>query len=205
MMRPRGLDLFCGAGGASMGYHRAGFEMTGVDNRPQKNYPFRFIQADALEYVAAHGHEYDAVFASPPCQAYANVTRWTGNQADHPDLVAPTRDALIATDLSWVIENVVGAPIRPDIVLCGSQFGLPIIRHRWFELSFPHFELMPACRHVGALPFMHKGERAYADAMGCGWMSNREGRQAIPPAYTEHVGRQLINAVSSRIVAWEGA
>ena len=198
MSRPRLLDLFCGAGGAAMGYHRAGFEVVGVDIAPQKRYPFEFHQGDALEFIAAHGHEFDAIHASPPCQAYANVTRWTGRQSDHPDLAGPTRGALDATGLPWVIENVVGAPIRPDIVLCGTQFRIPIIRHRWFELSFPYFGLMPACRHLGALPFIHKGERAYADAMGCDWMTNREARQAIPPAFTEHVGRHLLNVVTAR-------
>jgi len=175
-----------------MGYHRAGFEMTGVDNAYQKNYPFRFIQADALEYVAEHGHEYDFIHASPPCQHYANVTRWRGVQSEHPDLLGSTRELLEGSGVPWAIENVERSPMRPDLILCGSHFGLRVRRHRWFETSWRGFALLPGCQHRDLLPFMHKGERAYADAMGCVWMSNREAREAIPPAYTEWIGEQLV-------------
>jgi DNA (cytosine-5)-methyltransferase 1 len=175
-----------------MGYHRAGFEVVGVDNRPMPRYPFEFHQADALEFVQAHGKSFDVIHASPPCQHYANVTRWRGNQDDHPDLVEATREALIGTGKLFIIENVERAPIRPDLILCGSQFGLRVRRHRWFETSFPAFNLLPPCNHRDLLPFMHKGERAYADAMECHWMNNREGRQAIPPAYCEFIGHQLL-------------
>lgn len=186
------LDLFCGAGGAAMGYHRAGFDVTGVDIKPQKNYPFAFVQDNALDYCREHGHEYDAIHASPPCQRYANVTRWRGIQESHPDLVPQTRTELIRADVPWVIENVSNAPIRPDLILCGSHFGLNVIRHRWFETSWREFSLLPSCGHDGALPFEHKGERAYADAMGCQWMTAVEAREAIPPAYTEFIGRQVL-------------
>jgi len=191
-MAPRILDAFCGAGGAAVGYHRAGFEVVGVDINPQPNYPFEFHQADALEFLADHGHEYDVRHASPPCQHYAAVTSWRGNQDDHPDLVDATRDALLLTGGSYVIENVPGAPLRRDLTLCGSMFGLRVRRHRIFESSAPLTAPEKGCRHAGLLPFMHKGERAYADAMGCTWMSSMEGRQAIPPAYTEHIGLQLL-------------
>jgi DNA (cytosine-5)-methyltransferase 1 len=135
--RPRLLDLFCCAGGASMGYHLAGFEVAGVDIKPQKRYPFTFIQGDALAYVAAHGHEYDAIHASPPCQAYS-VLKHLSN-GTHPDLVDATRDALQDTGKPYVIENVVGAPLRWPLLLCGSMFGLQtpcgaqLRRHRLFE------------------------------------------------------------------------
>lgn len=198
MNRPKLLDLFCGAGGAAVGYHRAGFDVTGVDIKPQPRYPFAFIQGDALEFVREHGHEFDAIHASPPCQRYANVTRWRGTPADHPDLIDPARDAIRRAGVPWVVENVVGAPIRPDLVLCGSQFGLRVIRHRWFETSWHGFAILPVCDHRDCLPFMHKGERAYADAMGCAWMTAREGREAIPPAYTNFIGDQLMTVLSRR-------
>ena len=196
------LDLFCCAGGAAVGYHRAGFEVVGVDIAPQPNYPFEFHVGDALKFVAEHGHEFDAVHASPPCQTFANVTSWRGNQADHPDLLDPTRDALNATGLPWVIENVPKAPLRRDLVLCGSMFGLNVRRHRVFETSWGAFQLTSPCHHhAGLLPFVHKSERAYADAMECTWMSNVEARQAIPPAYTEYIGGLLVDQVAARRLA----
>jgi DNA (cytosine-5)-methyltransferase 1 len=191
-MRPKLLDLFAGAGGSAMGYHRAGFEVVGVDHVAQPRYPFEFHQADAMTYPL---DGFDAVHASPPCQHYANVTAWRGNPGDHPDLLAATRERLVASGLPWVIENVPEAPIRHDLLLCGSQFGLNVRRHRAFETSPRLFALMPQCRHRGLLPFMHKGERAYADALGCDWMTNREARQAIPPAFTAFIGEQLMAAL----------
>lgn len=195
MSRPRILDLFSCAGGAGMGYSLAGFDVVGVDMKPQKRYPFMFVQADALEFVNRNGRHFDAVHASPPCQRYANVTAWRGQQGNHPDMVDATRDALVRTGLPYVIENVPEAPLRVDLLLCGSQFGLRVKRHRVFESNVPLMNPGMPCNHDNLLPFMHKGERAYADAMGCTWMSNREGRQAIPPAYTEHIGRQLIEQI----------
>jgi hypothetical protein len=193
-MKPRLLDLCCCAGGCSRGYADAGFEVVGVDIAPQPNYPFEFHQSDALEFLAAHADEFDAIHASPPCQHYANVTKWRGSADDHPDLVAEFRDALNATGLPWVMENVPEAPLRRDYFLCGSMFGLPIRRHRVFEVSWPAAYFLPAgCRHsLDDLPFMHKNERAFADGLGCDWMSAREGRQAIPPAYTEFIGGHLL-------------
>jgi DNA (cytosine-5)-methyltransferase 1 len=185
------LDLFCGAGGAAVGYHRAGFEIVGVDNAPQPHYPFEFHQGDAMTWPL---DGYDAIHASPPCQHYAPVTRWRGNHHDHPDLLDAVAERLHTHGVSYIIENVAGSPIRGDLMLCGSTFGLPIRRHRYFRIRpRPPFELHPGCRHRRTdLAFMHKGERAYADAMGCDWMTNREAREAIPPAYTEHIGRQLL-------------
>ena len=189
-----------------MGYHRAGFEVVGVDIKPQPRYPFEFHQADALDVLddlinpdphpgdTPYPH-FDAIHASPPCQTYANVTSWRGRQEDHPDLVPATREALNATGLPWVIENVPEAPVRPDLLLCGSQFGLKVRRHRAFETSPRLFSLLQPCHHRGLLPFMHKGERAYADALGCEWMTNREARQAIPPAFTHHIGELLAAAI----------
>jgi len=185
------LDLFCGAGGAAVGYHRAGFDVVGVDINPQPRYPFEFVQADALDYPL---DGFDAIHASPPCPHYANVTRWRGNPDNHPALIAPTRDRLNAAGVPWVMENVRTRQLRADFVLCGSMFGLPVRRHRYFEAGgWPAFHLIQPCTHrTDDLPFMHKAERAYADAMGCQWMTNIEARQAIPPAYTRWIGERLI-------------
>lgn len=194
-MRPRLLDLFCCEGGAAMGYHRAGFDVVGVDHKPMDRYPFEFIQGDALQLLAdpVFLDGFDAIHASPPCQAYAAVTAWRGDQSTHPDLVPPTLALLEAQPRPWIVENVEGAPIRPDYILCGSQFGLRIRRHRWFQTSWRGYSLLPACSHRrGDLPFMHKGERAFADALGGTWMSVQGGRQAVPPAYTEFLGGLLL-------------
>jgi len=188
------LDLFCGAGGAARGYQQAGFHVVGVDIKPQPRYAGdQFMQGDAMEYVSAHGHEYDAIHASPPCQTFARVTAWRGSRANHTDLLAPTLAALARTPAPWVVENVPEAPLRADLILCGTQFGLTVRRHRVFQLGgWSLFELRPPCHHPRRLlPFEHKAERAYADAMGCQWMSNREARQAIPPAYTQWIGQRL--------------
>jgi DNA (cytosine-5)-methyltransferase 1 len=206
MSRPRLLDLFCGAGGAAMGYHRAGFDVVGVDINPQPHYPFEFIQANILDIFnrpsARHGwswvRSFNAIHASPPCQHYANVTKWTGVPDDHSALLAPTRAALRAYDRPYVIENVRTSALRSPVVLCGSQFGLPIRRHRYFEsnVALPWF--LPPCQHRSTdLAFEHKGERAYAVAMGVPWMTNVESRQAIPPAFSEWIGTQLLAAMEA--------
>ena len=195
MTRPRLLDLFCGAGGAAMGYHRASFDVIGVDINPQPHYPFPFIQGDALEYVREHGKEYDAIHASPPCQHYAAVTEWRGNTDDHPDLIPMTQALLEQTGKPYVIENVARAPLHGAFRLCGTLFNLNIRRHRYFECPSLDYQLVEPCRHNGEMAFMHKYERAYADAMGCDWMTTHEAREAIPPAYTEWIGKQLMKVV----------
>lgn len=172
-----------------MGYHRAGFDIVGVDIKAQPRYPFTFIQADAMAFPV---DGFDAIHASPPCQAYASVTSWRGQRSNHPDLIEDTRARLVGAAVPWVMENVPEAPMRPDLLLCGSHFGLMVRRHRIFETDPCLFALTPPCRHSGLLPFMHKQERAYADALGCSWMSSREARQAIPPAYTQHIGEQML-------------
>lgn len=134
--RPRLLDLYCGAGGCSAGYHRAGFDVTGVDLRPMSRYPFPFIQADALEYLREHGNSFDAIHASPPCQRYTVARTIHQSGERHPDLVAPTRELLLASGKPWIMENVVGAPMGCSVVLCGLMFGLRVLRHRLFEASF---------------------------------------------------------------------
>jgi DNA (cytosine-5)-methyltransferase 1 len=195
--KPRLLDLFCGAGGAAMGYSRAGFDVVGVDIRPQPNYPFEFVQADAMDCPCAWMISYfDAIHASPPCQHYAGVTAWRGDRDMHPDLVARTRDLLERTGLPWVIENVREAPITGHVLLCGTRFGLPFRRHRHFETSWNGWTLTQPCRHSPAdRSFDHGGkqpESVYRDTIGCEWMTVAESREAVPPVYTELVGHQLM-------------
>lgn len=234
--RPKLLDLFCGAGGAAVGYARAGFEVVGVDLVAQPHYPFEFHNDDALEVLSAWVTgancsdilacaPFDAIHASPPCPRYsvlrhANVTRGS----DHPDLVAATREALEATGLPWVMENVPGAPMSPTVVLCGSMFGLgsgerQLRRHRLFESNVAL--MSPQCQHQGEAIGVYgggptgrytfengirkglKGRRGgyqgrmdeRREAMGIDWMNSKELNNAIPPAYTEFIGAQLIRAI----------
>lgn len=225
MTRLRLLDLFCCAGGASVGYARAGFEVVGVDIRPRRNYPFRFVQMDALDYVRIHGWRYDAIHASPPCQAFtiANKGPRERGEVEHPDLLAPTRDALRRLGRPYVIENVPGAPLIDPMLLCGSMFDLrardvdgrwlALRRHRLFESNV---WLMSAggCAHDatpvgGSYGGGHYERTDQRDAkrrggytpppavraalLGIDWkMTRHELAQAIPPAYTEHIGTQLI-------------
>ena len=211
-MRPRLLDLFCGAGGAAMGYSRAGFEVVGVDLHPQKNYPFEFHQADAIEVLDRllapayddpddwlAGAGFDAIHGSPVCLTFARVTAWRGRRENHPDTLRPTLARLPGTGLPWVVENVLEAPLRRDYVLCGSQFGLNVRRHRVFQTSWGGVQFTAPCNHHrGLRPFEHKDERAYADAMGCDWMTKEEARQAIPPEYTELIGQALLEHLRER-------
>jgi DNA (cytosine-5)-methyltransferase 1 len=195
------VDLCCGPGGAGMGYHLAGFEMVGVDIEPQPSYPFEFHQGDALTYPL---DGFDAVHVSPPCQHYANVTAWGHSHMrprdDYPDLIGPIRERLMETGLPYVIENVRTTALRQPTMLCGSAFGLRVIRHRYFEtgggLALP--VLTPVCRHIGIIPFDHGGkysESEFRTAMGCDWMGAHEARQAIPPAFTDWIGRHLMAAL----------
>ena len=200
-MKYRLLDLFCGSGGAGMGYSRAGFEVVGVDLYPQKHYPFEFHQADALEYLAQHGAEFDIIHASPPCQRYSEGTPMRSRNK-HPDLIAKTRKALQNSGKPYVIENVDGARflLHEPFLLCGTMFGLRVFRHRWFEA--PELSIIsPGCQH-GFHPVVisgsahGRGEAKIPDmiaALGVHWMKVRsEVRQAIPPAYTEFIGKQLL-------------
>ena len=206
--RPRLLDLFCGAGGAAVGYHRAGFDVVGVDIQPQPRYPFEFHQGDALGWLRAAlaldaAPSFDAIHASPPCQAFTNARVIYGN--DHPDLLTPTRELLKATGVPWVIENVPGAPMRKDLILCGTMFGLEdergqLRRHRWFEFSDQAAApLAMPCRHEGTTisvfghgGHVYHGVQHWRDVMDTQWMARDEIAQAIPPAYTEFIGTQLV-------------
>ncbi|UJW35086.1 DNA methylase [Saccharothrix sp. AJ9571] len=204
MARPVLLDLCCKAGGTSKGYHDAGFDVVGVDIEPQPNYPFEFHQADALDFLASHGREFDAIAASWPCQRFSLAQRIRGN--DHPDLITPGRDLLNLTGRPWVIENVEGAPLHNPILLCGTMFSqLNVYRHRLFETSFP-LRTPAHPRHLEPLTKMGRpprpGERMHVvgnfsgvaqarTAMGIDWMSRNELSEAIPPAYTHWIGTAL--------------
>jgi DNA (cytosine-5)-methyltransferase 1 len=197
-----------------MGYHRAGFDVTGVDidPAPGRHYPFEFVHADALDYLTAHGAEFDAIHASPPCQDHSKLKH--ARPVDHGTgyLLAATRDLLAAAGRPWVIENVPGAPMRADYRLCGCIFGLPgLRRERWFETSWRGYELRPPCYHDGQtidVTGHGKQGRTYRDgsphygitekraAMGIDWMNRGELSQAIPPAYTEYIGAQLLAEVA---------
>lgn len=211
-MKPKLLDLFCCAGGASMGYHRAGFDVVGVDIEPRPNYPFEFVQADALEYLAEHGREFDAIHASPPCQASSALTKGTNKGLEYLNLIPATREALTAYNVPTVIENVQGSDLRRDVTLCGEMFGLGVLRHRYFELD-GWAVIQPAhLAHRGRTQGWRHGEyfdgpylavygngggkgtvTEWQEAMGIDWTDVRkEIAEAIPPAYTEFLGAQLI-------------
>lgn len=207
-MKPRLLDLFCKAGGASAGYAAAGFEVVGVDVEPQPRYPFEFVQGDALAYLIAYGDEFDAFAASPPCQAHSLAQRIQGR--DHHDYIREVRGLFQAFGKPYVIENVPGAPLHDPIVLCGGMFGLRTYRHRLFESNIPftvpvHPEHVAPTTKMGRPPqpgeFMHvvgnfSGVPQAKVAMGIDWMTRDELREAIPPAYTAFIGRQLLSAMS---------
>jgi DNA (cytosine-5)-methyltransferase 1 len=230
-MKPRLLDLFCGAGGAAMGYHRAGFDILGVDIQPQPNYPFRFMQGDAVTvlenwWIQQEVGAFDAIHASPPCQAHTSMQSVAKNGHAHPDMIAPVRELLQHTGLPYVIENVVGAPLDDPITLCGSSFGLGVIRpdtgrwhdlrwHRLFETSWL-IGMTPPCGHAGRKAVglygdhLHWGRRATDGelsgpnalrlggiAMQIEWMNWPELVQAIPPAYTEWVGEALLAEIDA--------
>jgi len=209
------LDLFCCAGGAGMGYHRAGFDVVGVDIDAQPNYPFDFVRADVLGLDRSWVASFDVVHASPPCQSYSDLAKRNGNADDWPRLIEPVRDLLQATGRPWIIENVEGAPLIDPVVLCGTMFpGLRVIRHRLFE-SDMGLVAPPHGKHP--LVFTHDKRKSHhgkldqdtafvqvtgggnctmanaRDALGIDWMRTKvELNESIPPAYTEFLGRQAL-------------
>lgn len=217
MSKPVLLDLFCCAGGAARGYHDAGFEVVGVDIDPQPRYPYEFVQADALLVLQRRVHvteRVDAVHASPPCQHYSMLAKRNRNAHLWPALIEPVRELLVATGLPYIMENVVGAPLLEPVMLCGTMFPeLRVLRHRLFEsnvrLASPAHGTHPLVfthdkrkRHYGQLDqntsFVQVtggGNCSIANAraaMGIDWMTKHELNESLPPAYTEHLGRQLI-------------
>lgn len=211
------LDLYCGAGGAGYGYKQAGFHVTGVDIAPQPYYAgHEFIQADALTFLAEHGHEFDVIHASPPCQASSALTKGTNKGRRYPNLIPATRELLASFDVPTIIENVQGSDLRRDLTLCGEMFGLGVIRHRYFEVDgftvaqpehVPHRGRVAGYRHGEWFegPYFAvygdgggKGTVAqWQEAMGMHWTSVRkEIAEAIPPAYASFIGAMLMAGVA---------
>lgn len=243
------LDLFCGAGGASVGYYDAGFEIVGVDIRSQPNYPFEFHLADALEFPL---DGFDAIHASPPCQKFSIMRRGMWKNREHPDLINPIRNRLAKIGIPYIMENVCGSPLRSDLILCGTKFALQtsegsqLRRHRIFELNWPPPLTPPCChnqyatirvygggqdsqgrynqelRRVSVPPgaehrrpatigvYGNSGGRSRRDgydfygvskrceAMKIDWMTGKELNEAVPPAYTEFIGRHLRTEIERR-------
>lgn len=221
-MRPRLLDLFAGAGGCSVGYHRAGFDVVGVDIERHDDYPFELIVDDAVKYLAAivatDNRDFDVIHASPPCPRYSVATP-AETRDKHPDLVPVIRELLHMWGGPYVIENVPGAPLDHPVMLCGSAFGLRVRRHRLFESNA--FLMSPGCYHDGK-PVVgvygdHADQRQHfrpdgtargtkatsvadaQDALGIDWMTRWEDlADSIPPAMTEHIGTQLLDQLEER-------
>lgn len=215
MSRPRLLDLFCGAGGASVGYHRAGFDVVGVDINPQPRYPFEFHRADAMTFPL---DGFDVIHASPPCQGYSVTRTIPGRDfSSYPLLIDPVRDRLRTEvpDAVWVIENAETAPLVNPLLLCGSMFGLRVRRHRLFESNRPIYWPPATCNHSLRVKAAGQGKRlayytresdsglvtvaghlfslgAGRSAMGIDWMTRDELAESIPPAYTAYIGGRLL-------------
>src|SRR3990167_2215810 len=195
------LDAYCGDGGASMGYYQAGFdEIVGIDVTPHPRYPFKFIQADAIEYITEHGHGYDAIHTSPPCQHYSPSTRqWRKAGYVYVDLVDMTRTVLVSLGLPYVIENVMDAPLLNPVVLYGEMFGINIRRDRKFETNFPlplvgpplvrqrpiKMGRKPQAEDVVQPAGHFSGVEYVKQQMGINWMTSAGLSQAIPPCYTK--------------------
>jgi DNA (cytosine-5)-methyltransferase 1 len=219
------IDFFCGVGGASMGYHRAGWEVIGIDIEPQPDYPFEFIQADAVEametlasgqsFMGINPDEIHAVHGGPPCQFSSALTKGTNKGREYIDLIPQTRNAFWTwehrdNNLLTVIENVQGSELRRDLTLCGEMFGLDVIRHRYFETSFPivaprhkpHRGRVRGWRHGEYFdgPYVAVYGRGggkgsvpeWKAAMKIDWTDNRKSiAEAIPPAFTEWLGEEM--------------
>lgn len=220
--KPRLLDVFCGAGGCSVGYERAGFEVAGIDIDPHPDYPFAFVQADAMEVLQdrAFLSRFEVVHTSPPCPRYSAATNARPGLAEkHPDLVGPVRDLLRDWGGVYVIENVPGAPLDHPALICGWAMGLRHIRrHRLFESNV--FLMSPGClcpdgdtisvfgnsgedrrrstRAEFGMIRKHVPLKEIRELMGVQWMTKRDDiSDAIPPSYTQHIGEQLIEAIRS--------
>jgi DNA (cytosine-5)-methyltransferase 1 len=209
--KPLHLDTYCCQGGASMGYHLAGFTVMGVDIDDQKRYPFAFVQADAVEFIRRYGHLFDSVSGSPPCQLYSKTHRIRKN--DHPDLIGPTRKAMEETGRPFVIENVEDAApeLRDPVTLCGAMFGLETYRHRLFEAG-GGFGFEPPAHPTHVAPNAKMGRRVkpgefmhvvgnFTDVdkgravMEMPWATRDGLREAIPPAYSKYIGERLMTFV----------
>lgn len=209
------LDLFCGGGGASFGYEQAGFEVTGVDITNQVNYVGDFVCDDALVFLQDCGHMYDAIHASPPCQCYSKMSAEQRKRGkEYPDLIAATRAMLIESNKPYIIENVPNSPLLEPILLCGTMFGLPTYRHRFFESNISlyqpeHPTHIAKCNRPGRRPKPDE----YIEYVGhfCGaeivrsftrltWLTVKQLSQSIPPQYTRYVGLQLLRHIEKELI-----
>lgn len=213
MSRPRLLDLFSSAGGMAMGYHLAGFEVVGVDIEPQPRYPFEFHQGDAFDLLDKIGDDFDVIHASPECRDHTPLTSVAGIRGTGWQLAEIER-CFAELNKPWVIENVPASPLKADIVLCGGMFGLRTYRHRKFKSNIP---LTAPVHPKHVIPTATKQRRARwnagwhvsitgdvgtyvgPEAMGINWMTGNELSQAIPPAYAEHIGRQLMRQITQSL------
>jgi len=210
------LDLYCCGGGASYGYEQAGFDVTGVDIIDQPRHRGKFFKADAIEFLKKNHQDFDVIHASPPCQAHSMASKqWRLKGKEYPDLIAPTRAALIETGLPYIMENVPGSPLIDPIEMCGAMFGMRTYRHRLFESNMPltvpphpvHHAPnakmgRPAnddefIQYVGHFP----GVKAVQEMTGLHWLGQKELAQSIPPQYTLYLGRQVLNFLDLKIAA----
>ena len=208
-MNKLALDLFCGAGGSSQGLVNAGFKVTGIDIKTQPEYPFKFIKEDVMKLQVSFLKKFDLIWASPPCQLFSiarNLGKAQGNKCSTLNLIPQTRKLLEESKISFIIENVPKAPLRKDLMLCGSMFGLKVRRHRIFEMSFKIKQ--PICNHkkqgrpIGVYHVMNdnipsggrtaKTLKEGQDAMGINWMSWKSLKEAIPPKYSEYIALQKL-------------
>lgn len=204
------LDLFCGAGGASRGYAEAGFEVVGVDIKHGKRYPYEYLRQDVMTLDVEFLKSFDVIHASPPCQLFSSTKHLRnaqGKGSSKLDLVEPVREMLLASGRPYIIENVLGAPLLNPVTVCGSFFGLKVRRHRLFE-SNAHL-VGTVCEHkrqgrpVGIYGSMRDeipsgGKTAETmeqarEAMGIDWMLWGELVEAIPPAYSNFIGQQVMS------------
>jgi len=209
------LDLYCGVGGASAGYYKAGFDVTGIDLKHGRRYPYKYIKGDVLLYLQDLDflRSFDIIHASPPCQTHSitqHLRNAQGKSTSKLDLIPQTRAALIASGKPYVIENVPGSPLINPIQLCGSSFALQVRRHRLFEsnmkLTGSVCDHKAQGRPVGVYGSLNdqipKGGKTATtidegrDAMGMPWAIWTELVEAIPPAYSEYIGKQIINLPS---------
>jgi DNA (cytosine-5)-methyltransferase 1 len=205
--RPTALDMFCCGGGASEGLRRVGFDVVGIDIDPQPHYPFPFICADVLTLDPTWISTFDFVWASPPCQRYTANAKQKGTSEQHPDLIEPTRQLLLSAGVPFVIENIPAAPLRNDLMLCGSMFNLRLVRHRIFECHGfsvkqpehgthdPNYITVTghpggSSRRDGSTHFGSTAE--WREAMGIDWLPGNKLREAIPPVYAEYIGKGFI-------------
>jgi DNA (cytosine-5)-methyltransferase 1 len=218
-MKPKALDLFSCAGGAGMGLHQAGYNVIGVDIRPQPRYPFHFIQDDAMAWLSGEReplNSFDLIWASPPCQRYSESTP-PAYKSSHPDLLPVVAEILRAQSVPYIIENVEGAAplLRSPIMLCGSMFGLDIWRHRYFEIGNTDVLFLTSpCDHsfvpvlitgqgqriVNGKRRQRAGITELRRAAGIDWMTRAEITEAIPPAYSRFLGERVRESVERGVV-----